>query len=165
MSLGQVAGRGRGICPSGSCAPVITESAGTASDMPVSIVIASWIRFDQPLWLTALILVAAPVILARHARRRGLPSNSVSVALRMTALAAMVLCLAQPAARWGARAKQSVLILRDVSASTRGQSHRDLTWPEDFSAERLDFAAAVTSGAARKIPCSTTARTLLVHWT
>ncbi len=113
--------------------------------MPVSIVIASWIRFDQPLWLTALILVAAPVILARHARRRGLPSNSVSVALRMTALAAMVLCLAQPAARWGARAKQSVLILRDVSASTRGQSHRDLTWPEDFPAERLDFAAAVGS--------------------
>ena len=105
--------------------------------------LASWVHLGQPAWLLAAVAAAVPVALVFHARRRGRAVPTLNVLLQCLAIAAIAGALAQPTVPLGARGNRHVLVLRDVSASCRGQANAELPLPEDLPAERYDFATAV----------------------
>ena len=115
--------------------------------MPDCIPIASLAGFEQPWWLFAAVAAAGPVLLAIRAGRRGRQIPRLNVALQCLAVLAATIALARPTAAIGPRARKSVLVLRDVSASCRGQSDRPVRLPAELPAERFDFAAAVAPAA------------------
>jgi len=103
----------------------------------------SWIEFSEPLWLLGLVLCVLPALLAWRAKRRGSRIATANVCLQALAVAAVAFALARPGVPLGAKAALPYLILRDVSASTRGQSDRELDWPAELPAQNYDFAASV----------------------
>ncbi|MFP4105226.1 MAG: VWA domain-containing protein, partial [Phycisphaerae bacterium] len=106
---------------------------------------AAWVQFGQPWWLAALVLVAGPVLIAAYSARRGRHVPTWSVALQMLAIAALVLAVSGPTARLGAGADKAVLVLRDVSASTRDQ-RQALPLPEQVPVQEYLFARGVSRG-------------------
>ena len=68
---------------------------------------------------------------------------ALNVAAQCLAVLAAAGALSQPAASIGRRARKSVLVLRDVSASCRKQADRPLALGEEPPVERYDFAAGV----------------------
>jgi len=116
--------------------------------VPDPIPLASLVRFGQPWWLLAAVVAAGPVVLAVRARRRGRYVPPLNVAVQCLAVVAAIVALARPAAPVGTRARKPVLILRDVSASCRGQIGSPLPLPDDLPAERFNFAAGVAPAEA-----------------
>jgi len=115
--------------------------------VPHPAALASLARFGQPWWLLAAAAAAAPVLLALRARRRGRYVPALNVAIQCLAVLAATIALARPAAPVGPRGRKPVLVLRDVSASCRGQIDSPLLLPEDLPTERFDFAATVAPAA------------------
>ncbi len=105
------------------------------------------VRMEHPWWLLLVVAAAGPVVLAAWARRRGRGVPASNVALQCLAILVAAAALARPTAPVGPRARTPVLVLRDVSASCRGQLDRTILLPDDLPAERFDFAAAVAPEA------------------
>ena len=83
------------------------------------------------LLLLALPIAAVPVWTAWRGRRRGRRTAAFSVALQAMAIALAVVALAGPSARLAGRRARAILLLRDVSDSTRAQWAAPLDWPDD----------------------------------
>jgi hypothetical protein len=112
-------------------------------DSPDLIAFAWLMSFSQPWWLLLTAAAAGPIVLAARARRGGRYVPPSNVALQCLAVVAAAAALAGPLAPIGPRARKPVLVLRDVSASCRGQIDRPIRLPEDQPVEPYDFAAAV----------------------
>jgi len=113
----------------------------TAMMPPVPI--AALIRLARPWGLIALVAAAIPVAIAILARRRGRHAGRFSVALQCLAIGVAGAALSCPEGRFGKRADAPWMVFRDVSASTRGQGERDLSWSPDLSVETYRFADAI----------------------
>ncbi|MFW6132864.1 MAG: vWA domain-containing protein, partial [Planctomycetota bacterium] len=107
--------------------------------MPVTAALA--VRFAHPWALVALAVVAVPPLVAARARRRGRRVGTLPVALQCAAVALTACALAGPMAPLGASAEKPYLLLRDVSASVRGQALPD--WPDALPVRRHVFAENV----------------------
>jgi hypothetical protein len=81
------------------------------------------LSFEQPWWLAAISLAAAPIALALagRKRRRGSHAQAGGVALQSAAIALLAAALARPLALVPGGALP-VLVLQDASASVRGQA-------------------------------------------
>jgi hypothetical protein len=104
----------------------------------------------------ALALAAAggPILLARWAARRGRQVPWPLVAMQSGAALLAAMALARPTAPIGREASRPYLVLRDVSASVRGQD-ANLPLPPELPREVFDFAGGVgPAGAA--LPAETT---------
>ena len=110
---------------------------------PIALPLASLLRLTQPGWLLAAAAAAGPVLLAARARRRGRHLPVGNVALQCAAVLAAAAALAGPSAPLGGGGRRPVLVLRDVSASCRGQGAAGPVLPEGLPVERYDFAAGV----------------------
>jgi len=121
--------------------------------MNVTLPTAAWVVFDKPLWLAAglaaLLVPAAGVWFARRGRRIGL----AGIVLQCLALLALAAALARPRLPFTGKAQTPYLLLRDVSASTREQRNKILSWPDGLRREEFDFAVTVVPrGLSRDKP-------------
>ena len=96
--------------------------------------------FAEPLWLVALVVAGAPILLASAARRRGRQVARLSVILQCAAIAVLVGALARPSVSLPQAGVARWLVLNDVSASTRTQQSTDSLSPE--ISPRLDYIFA-----------------------
>ncbi len=108
----------------------------------MTIFAASIIRFDQPWWLLFAVAGVLPAAVAAVAVRHGRHIGRLGVALQTAAVVLVGAALARPMLRWGGSSRLPMLLLQDVSASTRGQDE-PLKLPEAVAFERVDFAASL----------------------
>ena len=103
------------------------------------------LTFMRPAALWALAGVALPALLAWRARRRGRRVPLASVIVQSLALAAVAVCLADPLAALGGRAKLPYLLAVDASGSVRRQrpGPDELQFPPGAEVSRFSFAAGL----------------------
>ena len=109
----------------------------------MSIHIAAIVRFTQPWWPIALAGGIVPVAIAAWARRRGRHVGAVAVVMQVAAVTLAALAVGGPRVPLGRKAARPQLVIRDVSASVRGQRRTELPWSPDVAGETFEFAAAV----------------------
>ena len=116
---------------------------------------ATWLRVDQPWWLLAAAAAAVPILLAMRSSRGGRPGGSHgkrppawAVGLQCLAVLLAALALSRPAVRTSGKSRLPWLILRDVSASTRGQDSNCSAWPADLPHRTAEFAEDILRGGA-----------------
>jgi len=101
----------------------------------------SWLAFDRPAALAlALVALAWRLWRGRGGAMRG---GGLSPALQSLALGAALLCLAGPRIATPGAGEWAWIVLRDVSASARGQREDLLPLPGERAVETLDFARRV----------------------
>ena len=98
-----------------------------------------WIRFEQPWWLLSAALAGLPALAAWGGFRRGRRTAPLNVALQTVAVLSLAVALARPAARVEHGAERPWLVVRDASASVRGQN-AVLPWPEGVTRETMWFS-------------------------
>ena len=118
----------------------------------VAATILASVRFAQPWLLPAVAAAVVPAVLAILARRRGRHVATFCVLLQCASILAGAVALSRPAVRIHGAADRPVLVLRDVSASVRGQAGLRLDWPEELPRETFDFAASVAVAGGRPGP-------------
>ena len=101
------------------------------------------VRLAEPWWLLLAVAAAGPVLFAARARRRRRQLSTWNVVLQCASLLTVALAVAGPSISIGPRARKGLLVLRDVSASCRGQPKSPPPLPEHLPVEPYDFAAGV----------------------
>lgn len=106
------------------------------------------VRFADPWWGLAMILVAAPPVAGLWTRRRGRRVSWLSVVLQCLAVAAVGGALTRPEVSIPLGQPNPCLVLTDASASVRGQWHGELSWKNnDVPIEYLYFADSLATEA------------------
>lgn len=101
--------------------------------------------FDRPYLLAAVVLAAAPIVLAALARRRGRIQGWLGVAAQSLAMALLAAALAGPSVPLGRQSKLPYAVFRDVSGSVRTQSDCPLKLPPTLPRRDYLFAAGVVA--------------------
>ncbi|MBS3820368.1 MAG: VWA domain-containing protein [Phycisphaerae bacterium] len=114
------------------------------------------LRFVTPWALAALPLAALPVCLAMRAKGRGRRLSPTGIVVQCAAMALLVVALSRPVLP-GGQAARPWLVLRDVSASLRGQTDRPLAPPKDIAVETRRFARDLLPNDTAPTPAERTA--------
>ncbi|MDY6913049.1 MAG: VWA domain-containing protein, partial [Planctomycetota bacterium] len=110
---------------------------------PICATIILPVRFFQPWWLLATVAAIVPLLLARRARRRGRHIATLSVIVQCLAVLAAGAALGRPRIGLSERAARATMILRDTSASTRGQMDILLNLPAEMPCREVHFAETI----------------------
>ncbi len=97
----------------------------------------------RPWWFLLASLAVVPSLAAWLGRRRGRSVPRLSVWTQSAAVVAATAALAGVSLPLGTKAFKPVLLLRDVSGSTRGQGAVALDWPEGLERKVYTFGAGV----------------------
>jgi len=111
--------------------------------MTFTSVAVSSVRLAQPWWLLAVLVGAAPIVVAVWARRRGTRVAARGVVLQVLAVAAGAAALARPSVIVRGEVERPWMLLEDVSASTRQQQPLATGWAAGVPLEVYDFAQSV----------------------